>query len=110
MYTQSILSIKICALTLVIGIALDEITTLSSLNSGILIESNPIVKNLITQGVWSYVDIVFIIVNLAMIYFYTKIITRQPKIVMLIFFTPGLIRLLVGIQNLLLILSVGSIR
>ena len=105
MNTESILNIKTCSVILIIGIALDEITTLLSVNSGILNESNPIVQNLIVQGLWSYADISLIVINLAIFYIFSKIRLKSPKMFILVFFAPGLIRFLVGVQNLSLMLS-----
>ena len=97
---------KASTLILLVGVFGDELTTLFGISSGKFIESNSIVNQLINNGIWIVVDLIFIIACISVPYMLIRKNNYQCWIFPLIPLLPGLIRLNAFLSNLLLIINV----
>lgn len=86
------------------GILLDHITTNIGLNVFNIEESNIITRLLIENGLWMYVDLILFVFVISLIRFFSDELTARSNIVVLIFpFLSGLIRMIAGIWNMVIL-------
>jgi hypothetical protein len=106
MGTKYSMIFKVSSLILLIGVFGDEVTTLSGISSGKFIESNPIANQLINNGTWIIIDLIFIFTCISIPYILIRKNNYQYWLFSLIPLLPGLIRLNAFLSNLLLIINV----
>jgi len=97
---------KASTLILLVGVFGDELTTLFGISSGKFIESNSIVNQLINNGIWIMVDLIFIFACISIPFIIIRKYNNQYSFFSLLPLLPGLIRLNAFISNLVLIISV----
>jgi hypothetical protein len=88
-------------LALLIGLTIDHITTYIGINYFNLYEANAIARSLMNLGIWSYVDIIICLIFIKSLQF---IVSRykEGKILLIFPLLTGILRIMVGISNLLL--------
>jgi len=106
MGTKYSMMFKVSSLILLIGVFGDEVTTLFGISSGKFIESNSIANQLINNGIWIMVDLIFIFICISIPFIIIRKNNNQNWLFSLIPLLPGLIRLNAFISNLVLIISV----
>lgn len=94
---------KITYSLLIGGFSLDHITTIIGINYFQLYETNPLVNSLINAGLWSVTDFAICVM---FIFLLRKLVERDSRlqIVLLLPLFSGVLRIFVGISNLVLIL------
>jgi len=86
------------------GILLDHITTNIGLNVFKVEEINIITFFLIENGLWMYVDLILFVFVISLLRFFSDKLTARNNMVVFIFpFLSGLIRMIVGIWNMVIL-------
>ena len=99
---------QISSMILVIGVCLDEVTTFICLQTGMCYESNPLVFNLISRGLWTCVDFLLVLLCSAIPFLFSKLIdSRYSRAFIIVPVIPGAIRMAVGVLNLALLFSLA---
>ena len=88
-------------LILIIGFTVDHITTKVGMANHKLYESNMIARTLIELGIWGYVDIVICAIFIYVTYqSYRLLLQREHNYMFYFPLVSGLLRIMVGIQNI----------
>lgn len=87
-------------LALILGVALDHVTTSLGITRFNLLEANIIAKSLMDLGVWGYVDMVLCLLFIMFSYLsYRKILQKQSNLMFVFPLSSGFIRLILSIWN-----------